>query len=220
MLATKQVSRLFILPLILLAFLPSAAIAGSITMLKQFSALNGTVNFLPGAWVITWENGKSSYYHFRDNQFTKMDNLPATLDGWQTYSWGDADYLDQIARSDYDPRINEFLPKVAKVKKVIESQIGSKKSDTFVLVCYTLKAADSDALPSSNDIYVTALSGNRNDSAPIYKALWTKKLQSDASYGEMSVQKIGSIDRFLVLYWGEVAGSGSVEGLNVYRISD
>jgi hypothetical protein len=193
--------------------------AQSATLVGRFTTLNGTIDFLPGAWVSTWENGRATYYKFQGGRFVRSPQLPEPLHGWESFSWDDGvDFSDQIARSDYDPRISEFLPKERKVKKVIEFNLRSNTHEDLVLICFTLNPADPSAPPGDTDIYTTALAMTPGTSGSTYKKLWTCEMEADVSYGDLSVQKVPGIGRFIVLYWGQAAGSGTNQGLNVYRL--
>ena len=195
--------------------------AQSATLVGRFTGLNGTIDFLPGAWVSAWENGHSKYYKFQGGRFVRSPKLPKLLQGWESFSWDDGvDFSDQIARSDYDPRINEFLPKKRKVKKVVEFSLRPNGHEDLVLVCFTLKSTDPSAPPDDTDIYTTALVMRPGTPESTYKRLWTRKMQADASYGDLSVQEIPDIGRFIVLYSGQAAGSGTNQGLNVYRLTN
>lgn len=194
--------------------------AQSITLLKRFTTLNGTIDFLPGAWVNVWENGQSQYYKYADGQFVRSPELPKLLRKWVSFDWGNVDVLDQVAIQGYDQSINRFLPKGRKVKKVIEFSLHPQGSKDLVLVCFTLQSTDPDAFRGDTDIYMTALLETEGTSGSAYKRLWTRKMETDASYGEFTVQEVPAVGRFLVLYWWQGAGSGTNQGLDVYRITD
>jgi len=86
---------LILVPLSLTIFIPWTANAETITLLKSFSSQNGTVSFLPGAWVSVWEDRKSTYYRYDGKEFIKTDKLPDNLKDWDADS-SSVDYLDQI----------------------------------------------------------------------------------------------------------------------------
>lgn len=195
--------------------------AQSANLIRQFTTLNGTIDFLPGAWVSVWEDGHSTYYEFKGGRFVEAEKLPALIRGWEDFGWDDeVDSSDQIARADYDPDINEFLPKQKKVKKVIRLSLPPHGSKDLVLVCFTLPAADPLASSGDTDIYITALLLKQQASGSTYEKFWTLEMEAGASYGEMKVQDIPSLGRFIVLYWGYATGSGTNQGLNVYRLTD
>lgn len=208
---------LFSMLLLFLSLISLLAYAENVVLVQHFSALNGTVDFLPGAWVSVFEDGKSTYYRYDGGKYIKADKLPDVVKGWKAYS-GDADYLDQIARADFDPDISHALPKLSKVKKVIEI---SHAGHGLTYVCYSLPTTDSDALrPDATDIYLAVFASPETSSRPTYKVLKTLKLESEVSYGQMSIQKVGGVGSFLVFYWGQPTGDSSVDGLDVYRIDN
>jgi len=209
---------LILVPLSLTIFIPWTANAETITLLKSFSSQNGTVSFLPGAWVSVWEDRKSTYYRYDGKEFIKTDKLPDNLKDWDADS-SSVDYLDQISIKSYDPGIDRFLPKLSKVKKVIETSLRSKDGGDLVFVCYTLKNTDPYAELNPQDIYLSVLTVARDASNPTYTMLKTEKLESEASYGELNVQQIGKLGTFLVLYWGSSSADSSFDSVDIYKIS-
>lgn len=222
MFASYKSSALFLLVFSFAALLIAPmAYAQRPTLLRRFTTLNGTIYFLPGAWVNIWENGRSIYYKYQGGRFVKSPELPKLLRNWESFSWDDGvDFSNQIIRSQYDPSINKFLPKEKKVKKLIEFSLTPHGHEDLVLVCFTLKDEDPSASQNDTDIYMTGLLRSQGTSSPTYKELWTRTMETDASYGNFSVQKVPGNGRFLVLYWGQAAGSGAIQGLDIYQIAD
>lgn len=216
--------RLFstcLVALLLVLQFTCAAAAPDITVIKKFSALNGEAYFLPGAWIYVWEK-KSTYYQFKDGRFVEAKELPDTLKGFKPFSSGQIDFLNQIARADFDPSITAFLPKEARVKRVIELPLDLKQKKYLVLACFTAKTSESYPMhPDDTDLYLSAMThvSTGDIRTETYQTLWSKKLVSEASYGDLSVQKVGALGQFLVLYWGQPTGDSSLFGLDVYRIN-
>lgn len=207
----------------MIAMLPPALPAQSVSLVKRFSTSNGTIDFLPGAWVSTWEEGHSKYYKFREGQFVRMPALPSLLDGWQSFDWGSVDTLDQIAMQGYDPEIDKFLPPHKKVKQVEDFSPGPDGNHRLVMVCYTLKTTDKYAIsPDDTDIYLTVISATREKAdAPVkLRLLWTRRIETNAAYGGFTVERVAGAGWFALLYWGASGGSGSDQGLDVYRVTE
>jgi len=216
----KKFHVLYLAAVVLLMFAFSTRLsAQNVTLLARFSTVNGTVEFLPGAWVNVWNNGRSKYYKYEDGKFAHASELPKILRKWKSFSWRSVDYLDQIARQDYDTDINEFLPKHRRVKKVVNIPLRSRGQE-LVLVCFTLKSTSQFALPGGTDIYMTVLLAREGASTSTYTKLWTRKMETDASYGEFTFQEVPNVGRFLLLYWADMGGSGGQDALDVYRITD
>lgn len=213
------------------ALCPSALRAQNVTLIKRFSALNGTVDFLPGAWVNVWKAGHSRYYRYEDGRFVRSPELPELLRDWASFDWGSVDLLDQLAVQNYVPSISRFLPPRAKVKQVEELSLRPRSSDSLILVCFTLKTKEEFPMfLDDTDIYmmavvVTPVSATPGGRGATYKKttfrkLWIRKLESDAEYGLFTVQKIPRLGQFALLYWESLAGSGSVQCLDVFRITE
>lgn len=203
---------------LLLMVFPSRLSAQSVSLIRRFSTINGTVDFLPGAWVNVWENGRSTYYRFQDGRFVQAPRLPDLIRRWRSFGWGSVDFLNQIAIQNYDPGIDQLLPKQKRVKKVEETPLPAHGED-LVLACYTQETTEQFAEPGDTDIYLSALLGKKGSSGTTYKLLWTRKIETDASYGDLELQEIPGLGRFVVLYWGDMGGSGGQDALDVYRLT-
>lgn len=198
---------------------PPSARAQTLRLVARFSTFNGTVYFLPGAWVSTQQNDQSTYYRYEAGKFVRATALPKILRGWKSFSWGSVDFLNQISIQNYDPGIDQFLPKQKRVKKVEEMPLRARGKD-LVLVCFTEKTSERFAEPGDTDIYLSALTGKEGESGTTYKLLWTRKVETDASYGNFELQEIPRRARFAVLYWADMGGSGGEDALNVYRVTE
>lgn len=193
-------------------------VAPQLASIKQFSTLNGTIDFLPGAWVRVRQDNSSTYYAFREDRFIPA-NPPALIRQWQSFDWQTVDFLNQIAIQNYDPDLDKFLPVDKYVKKVVEIQLSTRNS-ALVLVCFTTKTTERFARPGDTDIYLTGVLSKKTNSHTTYKLLWTRKVEAGASYGKFVSQNIPNLGRFIALYWASVGGSGGVDGLNLYRVKE
>lgn len=188
-----------------------------LTRMKTFSTLNGTVDFLPGAWVRVRQDSRSTYYALRGSKFLPA-KPPALIREWQSFDWQSVDFLNQIAIQNYDPDLNHFLPNHKRVKKVVEISLAAHH-ETLVLICYTEKATEQFSETDDTDIYVTAVLRKSENSHTAYKLLWTRKIEADASYGDFALQTIPYLGHFVVLYWASMGGSGGQDVLNIYRLN-
>lgn len=221
--------------IVLAAVLPSRLSAQDIRQVKRFTTVNGTIDFLPGAWVNVWESGHSKYYRYEREQFVQSPNLPLLLRGWESFDWGSVDNLDQLAIQDYDPGIHRYLPARGRVKQVEQILVGGSRngarSSYLYLVCFTLKTADKYAVSADDtDIFITAVKETDSGGTPAgkgmaykkttYAKLWTRKVKTDAAYGQFTVQDIPKVGRFALLYWESSGGSGTDQGLDVFRVME
>lgn len=192
-----------------------AQVAPQLVRIKQFSALNGTIDFLPGAWVRVRQDGNSTYYAFQESNFRPADP-PSLIRQWRSFDWQSVDFLNQIAIQNYDPDLNQFLPRDKHVKKVVEIPLPTYDGE-LVLVCFTTKTTEKFAEPGDTDIYLAGVLSKKAGFHTSYKLLWTRKLETDASYGDLAIQNIPNLGRFVVLYWASVGGSGGEDALDIYR---
>lgn len=193
-----------------------AQVAPQLIHTKQFSALNGTIDFLPGAWVRVRQDGHPTYYSFRENEFRPADP-PDLIRQWQSFDWQSIDFLNQIAIQNYDPDLNQYLPKDKRVKRVVDIPL-SWQNNELILVCFTKRTTtDKFSRPRGTDVYLVAVLKNLGGRRITYKLLWTKKVAADASYGNLMLQNIPNLGRFLVLYWASIGGSGGQDNVDIYR---
>lgn len=196
-----------------------AQVTPQLVRIKQFSTLNGVIDFLPGAWVsVLREDNSLTYYAFRGGQFLPADP-PDLIRHWQAFDWRTVDYLNQIAIYNYDPYLNQFLPGDKHVKNVVDIPLPMHDGE-LVLVCFTTKTAAQFALPGDTDIYLTGILSKAHGSHTTYKLLWTRKVETDASYGDFVSQNVPKLGRFMVLYWASGHGSGVVDALDIYRLKE
>lgn len=190
----------------------------NLRLVSRFSTFNGTVYFLPGGWVSTQEDGHSAYYKYQSGKFVPTATLPEVLRGWKSFDWADGLDSGNQVTFNYDPQLDGFLPRDARVKKVERIPLGG--SEELYLVCFTQKTTAQTPRPSDTDIYVAAVLGSNEASEPRFTKLWDRKLETDAFYGEFTVQNIPNLGRFVLLYWGDLGGSGGQDAMNVYRITE
>lgn len=192
--------------------------APQLVRVKQFSTLSGTIDFLPGAWVrVRQDNKRSKYYRFRGSRFVQASKLPHLIRQWESFNWRSVDVLNQVAIHNYNPDLDHFLPKHKRVKNVIELPLRVEGKE-LVLVCFTEQTTEKFSEPGATDIYLAGILGQGTGSRAVYKQLWTRKVEADASYGNLSVQNIPHIGRFVLLYWVSVGGSGGENSLDIYRV--
>lgn len=186
--------------------------------IKQFATLNGLVNFLPGAWVGVREGHRQTYYMFHNDKYLQAEP-PDLIRKWEDFDWNGVDYLNQIAIQSYNLYLDKFLPDNKLVKKVVEIPLFERNNALFI-VCFTEKATEQFARPGSTDIYFAGIASKTASSETSYKLLWIRKVESDASYGDLKVQEIPKLGRFVVLYWADMGGSGGVDALDIYRVKE
>ncbi len=193
--------------------------AQNLEFVQGFSTYKGNIQLLPGGHVLTEQDRKFTHYVYRSGRFVvSRSPLPEELRHWKSFDWEGADYLDQMDRHAFDPTINDFLPAGRRIKKLAYVSLGVK-SQTLILVCYTLKTAEEFASPTSTDIYVTALRRTwLLKKPPIYRKLWERRLQVDVDYGDFVVQEVPGAGRLALLYYVGVGGSGYSLGLDIYRV--
>lgn len=215
----NKCNRIYLVALVAIAaLLPASAEALDIHLVREFGAFDGSVDFLPGAWVSVWEDGKTKYYKYQNDLYTEANPPPNIRAGWTPFG-GDYESADKIALTNYDPSINAYLPTQKKVKLVKTLITDSKKNTVLTLVCFTTDTTDPDAMRLSDvDIYVTALSGKKINSGLAYTKLWTKKIQSAVRYGEVSIQNPGELGRILIVYSESLGGSGYTSVMDVYKV--
>lgn len=194
----------------------------NLILIHKFSSLNGTVYFLPGAWVSVSEGAHLVYYRYHGGKFVPASNLPQLLRGWKSFDWADGlDSGSQMSSANYPPALNEFLPPATKVKKAEVFPRGSASTERLLLVCFTRKTAEEYPMASNDvDIYVAGFLSSKDSDQPVYTFLWIHKMESDVTYGNFSVQQIPGLGAFALLYWGSYGGSGGLDGLNVYQVTD
>jgi hypothetical protein len=220
--STRQWSWIFCAAALSLAGLlsPPSVRAQNLSLVARFSAFNGTVYFLPGAWVSIQQDDQSTYYRYEKGKFVRTTALPEMLRSWKSFDWADdLDSGDQVTFN-YDPELDKFLPRDARVKKVEQIALGARGGKELYLICFTQKTTAQTPRPSDTDIYVAAVLGSNATSEPRFTKLWIRKLETDAFYGEFTVQNIPNLGQFILLYWGDLGGSGGQDAMNVYRITE
>ena len=96
----------------------------NLSLVARFSTFNGTVYFLPGGWVSTQEDDQSAYYRYENGKVVPTTTLPEMLHGWKSFDWADGLDSGNQVTFNYDPHLDEFLPKDARVKKVEEMRLS------------------------------------------------------------------------------------------------
>jgi hypothetical protein len=185
---------------------------------REFHSIGGSVQFLPGGFVIVTEDGKSTRYAFRSSGFvTSQEVLAPSLRSWIAFDWEGVDYLDQLNRKDFDPDIRAFLPNPAKVKKVLT--LSQPDGTSLLLVCYTSRSAQPLALPEATDISVLAVLDSEKDphKPAKFQKEWEKKVAANASYGEFELQTVPRVGTFILLYSASTGGDAVDRALSVYR---
>lgn len=200
--------------------LSSGANADNLTLVKHFSSLGGTIDFLPGAWVRVSDDKKPTYYKYEGGTYVESHELPDLIKDWRSMDWADFPFADLGSVRQSRFLINAFVPKQSKINKIIGINRKSKVGQNLVLVCYTLKEEKPDDEMYPDDIYLTALAGPADKLPSAYTQLWTKKLEAAVDFGYMQVQNIQPYGRFLVLFWGQPTGDSFVAGMDVYRLDD
>lgn len=135
---------------------------------------------------------------------------------WASYQ-GEFDYLDQVdASGTLYGDLRAFLPKRARVKKYYELMLPGDKN-ALAIICYTLALKVEGV--NAKDIFVTAaLNANPYDTRSTYTKLWTRKVASEANYGDFQYQLVPGLGAFFLLY-SEVVGGDVIEHhLDVYRM--
>jgi hypothetical protein len=135
---------------------------------------------------------------------------------WSYFDRLDVDWLDQLDRNQSSIPDGRFWPKNAKVKKLVYLSAMNAPVVT-VLVCYALPALAGD-LPLARRIMLVALKGTWTDRGYQYRELWTKTLEKESNYGEITLQDLPDIGRVLVLYSAAPAASSETQQLDIYRI--
>ena len=206
--------KCFIVSAVLCACLSVHAAEVSIKHVGEFYSLGGTVQFLPGGYIIVTDvDGKSKQYVFNGSSFVaSKEAIPPKLRAWVSFEWEGVDYLNQINRQSYDPGLDAFVPKSARVKQVIS--VNRPHGKTLFLVCYTTKVVDT---PIS---VVAVLDEEADPHKPMkFRRLW-KKVLTYGDYGQFEHQSIPGVGDFILLYSAYPGGSSVNRSLDVYKLSD
>jgi hypothetical protein len=171
----------------------------------------GDLQFVPGGYVIKKEGNRTERYVFRGTRFEPLKKkLPGTLEKWNGPDW-DGDFYDEIDL--HNSKVRRYLPKGAKLKKVLDILQGESKPALSV-ACYTLRSFESQIFI----IGLLDLSRDRLQPGPAYQKLWTVKVREGYSYGDLQHQAVPGVGDFVLLY-STTPGADSVEyALDVYRL--
>lgn len=188
----------------------------------HFWAMNGTVKLLPTGIVLKREEGKTTLYSFQRGRYVadKRVQVPEPLMNWTYFDWESIDWDDQLSRNKSDIPEGKFWPQNAKVKKLV--YLSPRNAPVvLVVVCYTVPEPPED-FPSEHSKFIrlVALKGNWTDSGHVYHELWTKTLEKESSYGELTVQDAPGIGRMLVLYSASAGASSESEQLDLYVLQN
>jgi hypothetical protein len=182
--------------------------------------MGGTVQILPTGNVLKREEGKTTVYSYVQGHYVadKGGQVSEQAKNWTYFDWQSVDWKDQLNRNNSDIPDGKFWPENAKVKKLIYLS-ARNASVVMVVVCYTVPEPPKDSpLETSKHIKLVALKGNATDSGYAYHELWTKTVQKESSYGELTLQEAPGIGKLLVLYSASAGPSSESEQLDIYRL--
>lgn len=204
---------------------PFLTVGQNLRHVKQFYAVNGNVQFLPGAYVIVTEYGDVHFqqdappvvdkaekkrYKWEGAQFVAVKGpLAPELENW--VSFDSVDFLNQIDLKDFDPDLEAFLPRSRKVKKVLSISFAGKKQ-LLELICYL----------KGRNLFLTGVI----DTDPYkirpgkFQKLWTQMVKSDADYGDFQVQDVPTAGKFALLYTAATNGHAVNIDLDVFQLTD
>ena len=186
----------------------------------HFWAMRGTVQLLPTGEVLKREEGKTTVYSYVQGHYVadKGAKVAERVMNWAYFDWQSVDWNDQLDRNNSDIPDGKFWPQNAKVKKLVYLSARNAPVIT-VVVCYTMPEPPEDSpLSTSKHILLVALKGNMTDRGYVYHELWTKTVQKESSYGELTVQEVSDIGKVLVLYSASAGPSAESEQLDIYRL--
>lgn len=186
----------------------------------HFWALKGTVQLLPTGQVIKREEGKTVLYSYAHDRFVadKGTQIPERLMNWAYFDWLSVDWHDQLDRNDSDIPEGKFWPQNAKVKKLVYLS-ARNAPDLTVVVCYTVPEPPEDSpLGTSKHIVLIGLRGKLTSAGYVYNKLWTKTVQKESSYGELTLQSLPGVGKVLVLYSASAGPSSESEQLDIYGL--
>lgn len=177
----------------------------------------GDVQFLPGGYVFTEDEGENHYYLLENSKFKPFEGkIPSLIKDWQSFNWT-IDNIDQIDMSErLGGDLRALLPRRAKVKKYFEIETPGEKADV-AFICYTRHLQ----IPGSNtqDIFLlAAINPNPFDTRSQHRKLWVRKLASESNYGDFQHQTLSDGSDFLLLYSAGIGGDAVEHQLDVYRI--
>ncbi len=186
----------------------------------HFWAMKGTVQLLPTGEILKPEEGKTTVYSYVRGHYVadRGTPVPEPAMNWTYFDWLSVDWHDQLDRNDSDIPDGKFWPQNAKVKKLVYLSARNAPVVT-VVVCYTESEPPADSpLVTSKHIVIVALSGKMTDRGYVYHELWTKTVQKESSYGELTLQQVTGVGRVLVLYSASAGPSSENEQLDIYRV--
>lgn len=173
----------------------------------------GDLQFVPGGYVITTEGARTKRYIFRGNRFERFKGkLPSALENWSS-DW-DADFFDEIDLRGSNSKVKRYLPKGAKLKRVLEIPADDGSKASLLLACYTLRSYETR-------IFIAGLLNTGADGlheGRAYRKLWTIKPNEGWSYGDLQYQLVSGVGGFVLLYSGAPGGDSMQLSLDVYRI--
>jgi hypothetical protein len=199
-------------------FWTSPAKSQKLDHLAEFWALSGDVQFLPGAYVVKYEDGKTERYSYKDSGFEPLrDDVPPLVRNWTSFDWSGVDFRDQINGSPLDPDVRALVPKQAKIKKIIE--ISLTEGGVIALVCYTLRTTEKFTRLEATDIFVAGAI-NADPTKGSFRKLWDIKVKTNSDYGDFQYQSISGVGSFILLYSATTGGDASEHVLNIYRLAE
>jgi len=212
--------RALALAVVLLALHSLRCGAQGIREVGHFWAMGGTVQLLPTGDVLKREEGKTTVYSYLQGHYAvnKGGQVSDRARNWKYFDWLSVDWNDQLDKNNSDIPDGKFWPQNAKVKKQIYLS-ARNASVVTVVVCYTVTEPPADSpLATSKHIRLVALKGSVTDRGYVYHELWTKTLQKESSYGELTMQDAPGIGKVLVLYSASAGPSSESEQLDIYRL--
>src|SRR5262249_25099131 len=199
----------------------SAAAAQRLEHVREFDFMvggpitdqdTGDLQFVPGGYVIKDQNGHKERYIFRGNSFQRFKGkLSPALEKWSSFDW-DVDAFDEIDLR--NSKIRKYLPKGAKLKKVLEIPPEDGGKPSLSVVCYTIRTYQTS-------IFITALLSTATDGPQqgrTYRKLWTLKPKERYSYGDFQYQLVPGAGGFVLLYSGAPGADSQELSLDVYRL--
>jgi hypothetical protein len=211
---------IFIGAVVFLLLHPLKCEAQELKEVGHFWAMKGTVQLLPTGEVLKREEGRTTIYSYVEGRYVavKGTHVPKRVMTWAYFDWQSVDWLDQLDRNDSDIPEDKFWPQNAKVKKLVYLSARNAPVVT-VVVCYTVsQPPEGSPLKTSKHIVLAALEGNMTEQGYVYHLLWTKTVQKESSYGELTLQEVPNVGEALVLYSASAGPSSESEQLDIYKL--
>jgi hypothetical protein len=169
--------------------------AQKLNKIEEFSAYDNEVQVRPGVFVIVRndvKDGKTNRYAFKSGRFVRVSSDPLhSLDDWNSFNWANVDFLDQIARSDFESTsLSSFIPAGSKVKG-FGMLDNFKPGKTLVFICYATKPQSPDAEVESEeerDLHVMMLARGPLGTSTTYEKLADLLVAEESYFGAMVIQ--------------------------------